>query len=122
MINVTDYNDFSLFLGGLLIIGGIIYLLFRHSLQNIFIAEQEAEKLISEEEMSKIKGPDQTSTHKILLPGTFRYVNLRFSLLSKIFLAIIIGGFLFNQVLMWRMNSSNFLSKLFNINITITKK
>lgn len=130
MINLADYNDFFFFLGGFLVIGGVIYLLFRHSLQNVFIAEQEAERLISEEEISKLKDPDQTSTHKILLrsnklgllPETFRNVNLRFSLLSKILLAIIVGGFLFNQVLMWRMNSSNFLSKLFNINITITKK
>lgn len=121
MINLTDYTDFFLFLGGFLAIGGVIYLLSRHSLQNIFI---------SEEEISKLKDPDQTSAHKIQLPETFRNVNLRFSLLSKILLAVIIGGFLFNQVLLWRMNSSNFLreqvlslgKKLFNINITITKK
>lgn len=121
MGNLTDYNDFFLFLGGFSVIGGVIYFFLREHLQNIFI---------SEEEISKLKSPDQASTHKILLrsnklgllPETFRNVNLQFSLLSKILLAIIIGGFLFNQVLMWRMNSSNFLSKLFNINITITKK
>lgn len=113
MINLTDYNDFFLFLGILLITGGIIYFFFRRSLQNLFI---------SEEEISKLNDPDQVPTHRVLLPGTFKNLNLRLSLLSKILLAIIIGGFLFNQVLMWRMNSSNFLSKLFNINITITKK
>lgn len=129
MINLTDYNDFFLFLGSFLVIGGVIYFFLREHLQNIFISEKE---------ISRLKSPDQASTHKILLrsnklgllPGTFRNVNLQFSLLSKILLAIIIGGFLFNQVLMWRMNSSNFLreqvlsfgKKLFNINITITKK
>lgn len=113
MINLTDYNDFFLFLGGLLIVGGIVYFLFHLSLQNVFI---------SEEEISKLKTTNQASNHDISFPRVSRNMGLQVSLLTKILLAVIIGGFLFNQVLMWRMNSSNFLSKLFNINITITKK
>jgi len=118
---ISDYYDFFIFLGGVLIIGGIIYFLFRHSLQNIFI---------SEEEMSKLKVAGQVSTHEISLLKISKNMNKFFlpkigsqaSLLSKILLAIIIGGFLFNQFLMWRMDSSGIISKLLNISITFTKK
>ena len=106
---ISDYYDFFIFLGGVLIIGGIIYFLFRHSLQNIFI---------SEEEMSKLKVAGQVSAHEVSLPK----IGSQASLLSKIRLAIIIGGFLFNQFLMWRMDSSGIISKLLNISITFTKK
>lgn len=124
MINLTDYNDFFLFLGGFLVIVGVIYLLFRHSLQNIFIAEQEAERLISEEEVSKLRISNQVSTPKISFPEKSKNISYQplTKKLSLMLLVIIIGAFLFNQFLIWRMNSSNFLSKLFNINITITKK
>ncbi|MBI2314500.1 hypothetical protein HYU93_00350 [Candidatus Daviesbacteria bacterium] len=115
MINLTDYTDFFLFLGGILIIGGIIYFLFRHSLQGI---------LISEEEISKLKIPEQVPTTQIQFQTLPKDTGPQALMkkLSVILLIVIIGAFIFNQFLMWRMNSDNFLSKLFNINITITKK
>ncbi|HCE30975.1 hypothetical protein A2778_05515 [Candidatus Daviesbacteria bacterium RIFCSPHIGHO2_01_FULL_40_24] len=115
MINLTDYNDFFLFLGSVLIIGGILYFLFRHSLQNIFI---------SEEEISKLKISKQAPVTQIIFPISLKNTDSQALMkkLSVILLIVIIGAFLFNQFLMWRMNSSGFLSKLFNINITVTKK
>lgn len=70
-------------------------------------------EFITEEEMVKFKRENKAENLEIPIPKIS---------LKKILLIIIVAGFLFNQVLMWRMNSSNFLSKLFNINITITKK
>ncbi len=115
MINLTDFTDFFLFLGGVLIVGGIIYFLFRHSWQNIFISEQE---------LSKLKISKQAPTSQIQFQTLPKYTGSQALMkkLSVILLIVIIGAFLFNQFLMWRMNSSSFLSKLFNINITITKK
>lgn len=115
MINLTDYNDFFLFLGGFLIMGGIVYFLFRRSLQNLFI---------SEEDISKLKGSKQVSIPEISFITSSKNTDSQALMqkLSVILLVIIIGAFLFNQFLMWRMNSSGFLSKLFNINITVTKK
>ena len=118
---ISDYYDFFLFLGGLLILGGIIYLFFRRFLQNIFI---------SEEEISKLKTSNQLSTHEISFQEISKNIALRVrlktksqaSLISVILLAVIIGGFLLNQFLMWKMDSSGILSKLLNISIIFTKK
>ena len=104
MTNITDYNDFFLFLGGGLILGSIVYLFFFKHLQNIFI---------SDEEISKLKTSNQVSSAKIPFPKIS---------ISVIFLVIIIGGFLFNQFLMWKMDSSSILNKLFSISISITRK
>ncbi|HAZ29830.1 TPA: hypothetical protein DCY43_03775 [candidate division WWE3 bacterium] len=113
MSNLSDYSDFFLFLGGFLIIGGIIYLLFRRSLQNIFISEEELSKLNTSKELPDIKVPFYASPKN-----------------NALLLGIIIGGFLFNQFLMWRMGSSGILNgqvisfgkKLFPISIELTKK
>ncbi len=103
MINFSDYNDFFLFLSGLLIFGVIIYLFFLEQLQKIFISEQE---------ISRLKVSNQPSDAKISLP--------RISV-SLILLIIIIAGFLFNQFQMWKLNLSS-QNKQFTINISITKK
>lgn len=104
MINLADYNDFFIFLVGLLIIGGLVYILFGRRLQNVFISDREIQRL---------KATQQLSTLQITLPKIP---------ISVILLIIIIGGFLLNQYLMWRMGSSGILSKLFSITINITKK
>ncbi len=101
---ISDYYDFFIFLGGLLLLGGVIYLLFSRYFKGIFI---------SEEAISKLRTSNQLSTPKISFPKIS---------ISVILLIIIIGGFLFNQFLMWRMNSSGILGKLFSISINITKK
>lgn len=41
---------------------------------------------------------------------------------QSLLFTIIIGGFLFNQFLMWKMSSSGTLNKLFSISISITRK
>ncbi|MCL4417107.1 MAG: hypothetical protein M1268_02870 [Patescibacteria group bacterium] len=101
---ISDYSDFFLFLGVTLILGGIIYLFFFRNFKKIFI---------SDEEISKLKVSKQVPTAKISYPKIS---------ISAILLAIIIGGFLFNQFLMWKMSSSGTLNKPFSISINITKK
>lgn len=101
---ISDYNDFFLFLGALIILGGIIYLFFRRSLQNIFV---------SDEEISKLKALSPAPVAKAPFPKISATVIL---------LVIIMGGFLFNQFLMWRMSSSGILNKLLNLTISITRK
>lgn len=101
---INDYYDFFIFLGGLLLLGGIIYLLFSRYFKGIFI---------SDEELSKLRASHQIPTSKISFP--------RISI-TVILLVIIIGGFLFNQFLMWRMGSTGILGKLFSVSINITKK
>ena len=115
MITLTDYNDFFLFIVGLLITLGVIYVFFRRTFRNIFI---------SEDEVSKLRISKQESTPKISFPANSKNIDSQALIkkVSMILIAIIIGGFLLNQFLMWRMNSSGILSKLFNINITFTKK
>ncbi len=113
MSNLSDYSDFFLFLGGFLIIGGIIYLLFRRSLQDIFISEEELSKLTTSKQLPVIKVSFYASPKNSIL-----------------LLVIIIGGFLFNQFLMWRMGSFGILNKqiisfgknLSPISIELTKK
>ena len=59
MINLSDYTDFYLFLGGSLILGGIIFFFFKRFFQNIFI---------SNEEISKLRASNQISAAKISFP------------------------------------------------------
>lgn len=113
MINLTDYNDFFLFAGGLLIFGGIIYFLFRHSLQNIFV---------SEEAISRLKVSNQASNGRISFPRISRGIKPQSPSISMMLLVIIIGGFLFNQFLLWKMDSPGSISNLLPISISITKK
>lgn len=113
MINLADYNDFFLFLGGLLITGGLIYFFLRHSLQNIFV---------SEEAISRLKATSQVSTSKISFPEISKCINPRSPSISMMFLIIIIVGFLFNQFLLWRMDSPGSIRNLLPISISITKK
>jgi len=103
MISFTDYGDFFLFLSGLLILVGVTYLFFLKHLSRIFI---------SEEEISKLNISSQASTAKISLPKIS---------ISLVLLIMIIGGFLLNQFLMWKLNSSN-QNMPFTINVSITKK
>ena len=70
-------------------------------------------EFVSEEDIAKLKPEKKAENLEIPIPKIS---------ISIILPVIIIGAFLFNQLLMWRMNSSGFLSKLFNINITVTKK
>src|SRR3972149_8639890 len=125
MINLTDYNDFFIFMGGLLVIGGIIYFLFRHSLQNMFLFHKKIVlRFISEEEISKPKISKQVPVTEISFPTSSKNTDSQALIkkISAILLAIIIGAFLFNQFLIWRMSSSGILGKLFSISINITKK
>ena len=100
---ISDYNDFFIFLGGLLILGGIV-IFFRRNLQNIFITD---------EEISELRAANQISTAHVSFPNIS---------ISVILLIVIIGGFLFNQFLMWKTGSPGILGKLFSVSISITKK
>lgn len=100
---ISDYYDFIIFLGGLLAASGIVYFFFLRSLQDIFI---------SEEEISKLAALEQINSLKISFPKIS---------ISVILLTVIIGGFLLNQILMWKMNSSYF-TKPFSISVNITRK
>lgn len=134
MGSLANYNDFFItlftslliFLAGFLIIGAVIYFLFRNFLRGIFI---------SEEEVSKLKALSRIEVHKISVQKPSKTAGLKDSyksgalrnraLLKKVSLilfVIIIGAFLLNQFLMWRMNSFGILNKLLNINITVTKR
>lgn len=114
MINLSDYTDFFIFLGGLLLTAGVVYALFGHRLQSIFI---------SEEAISRLQVSKQISTYRTTYP-VFKNVDSQTLLkkLSVILLIIIIAGFLFNQFLMWKMGSSGIIDKLFSISINITRK
>lgn len=113
MINLTDYNDFFLFVGGLLIIGGVIYFLFHRFLRNIFI---------SEEEISRLRDSGHVSNDKISFPKKSRGTSQQSLPISMMLLIIIIGGFLFNQILLWKMDSPGSISNLLPVNISIIKK
>lgn len=124
MINLADYTDFYIFLGGLILVGGVLYVFLGRRLEKIFIAEQEVERLISEEEISRLQVPNQRLTNQILFPRTVKNIcsQIIAKKLSVILLIIIVAGFLFNQFLMWKMGSSGILNKLFSISINITRK
>lgn len=102
---MSDYGDFFIYIGAVLLLGVVIYFLSRRFWQNIFI---------SEEEISKFKNLNKVQKQTI--------AALSLKKISAIISAIIIVVFLLNQFLMLRMNFSSILNKLSNINITITKK
>lgn len=89
---ITDYYDFFIFLGGILVFGGIIHLILQRNFKEIFI---------SEEEIAKLKSSNPRISVKTIL------------------LIIIAAGFLLNQVLIWKVTSNNSLP---TIKINITKK
>lgn len=104
MINLADYKDFLLFIGGLLVAGGAIYLVFHRRLRNIFISQAE---------VSRLQDLSRTQKRGISLPGSSggpaRTLNSEPAKnpsmpwrVDKILLAIIIGGFLVNQFLMFK--------------------
>jgi len=93
MINFIDYLDFFIFIGGTVILVGILYFFFRDSLKDIFISEDD----IAEPEISK-----RSPVVEILFSED--------------------GGFVLNQFLMWKMTSSAISERPFDINISISKK
>jgi len=99
----SDYSNFFRFLGGGLVLSGLIRVFFSRYLSEVFM---------SEDEISKIKTPTKSSFTKKSFPKIT---------VSLILLIIIIAGFLFNQFQMWKLNLSN-QNKQFTINISITKK
>lgn len=101
---MSDYYDFFIFLSGVLVLGGVLYFFYHRLPHNLFISDRE---------ISKLKSTNQVSTIKIPFPKVS---------ISMVLLIIIIGGFLLNQFLMWRMGSSGVLNKLFSISINITRK
>ncbi len=101
---ITLATSLLIFSGVLILSGGAIYLLFLKFFKNIFISDKE---------ISKLSVSKQISTAG---------VSPRASFVTMVLLVVIIGGFLFNQFLMWRMGSSGNLNKLFSISINITKK
>ncbi len=106
MTNLADYNDFFLFLAGVLILTSVVYFLFRRLPQNIFISEKEMSKL-------RTSRSSKISSYKISFSKTW---------IARILFAIIILGFLLNQFLIWKMDPSGILNKILNFSITITKK
>ncbi|PIY80477.1 MAG: hypothetical protein COY80_02730 [Candidatus Pacebacteria bacterium CG_4_10_14_0_8_um_filter_42_14] len=99
MINLSDYNEFYLFLGGLSVICGITYLFFRDYLQSVFI---------SDDELSKIDRLNSNYASPISLPRVILYetgTRILLKRLSFILLVIIIAGIIFNQFLMFRIGS-----------------
>jgi len=115
MINFGDYTDFFIFLGGLLILCGIIYFLFRNKFNDIFISEEE----MPEPEVSR-----RAPVVEVMFP-TVSKDTVSSPMLKKIgsiLLAIIIGGFLLNQFLMWKLNSAGSSGKPFDISISVSKK
>lgn len=125
MINLTDYTDFFLFLGGFLVVGVVIYFFLRRRLQNIFISEEEIVKLEVSKQVSdlRVSSPkiSGNATSQVLLQSK-KYDSDSFKKLTVVLFIIIIVGFLFNQFLMWKMGSSGILNKLFSISINITRK
>lgn len=69
-------------------------------------------KLITEEELAKLRPEKKAEYFKLVIP------KLPF---KKIFIALIILGFILNQLLMWRAGLFNF-RKFLNINIEVNKK
>lgn len=115
MINLGDYSDFYIFLGGLLVVGGIVYFFIRNKFNDIFISEEE----IPEPEVSKL-----FPVVEVLFPADSKDTvpSPLFKKIGSILLAIIIGGFLLNQFLMWKLNSSGSSDKPFDISISVSKK
>lgn len=101
---LSDYSDFFKFLGGGLILGGIVYQFLLKYPQNIFI---------SDEEISKHKNVQQASVTKTESP--------KISIRTIVFI-LIIGGFILNQILIWKTVLSGNSSKPFSVSINITKK
>lgn len=100
----SDYSDFFKFLGGGMILGGIVYQLLLKYPQNIFISNEEAS------EHKKIE--------QISIPKT---APSRISVKTAMFI-LIIGGFILNQILIWRTVLSGNLSKPFSVSINIKRK
>ena len=100
----ADYADFFRFLGGSLIFGGVVYQLLLRYPQNIFV---------SNEEISKHQKIEQIANPKT--------VSSKISIKAIIF-ALIIGGFLLNQLLIWKTVLSGGVGKPFSVSINITKK
>lgn len=67
---------------------------------------------ISEEELTKLQ-PENQEEWKIAVPKIP---------LKKVFLVVIILGFIINQFLLWKMDYFSSIFKLFNVNIVVTKK
>lgn len=67
---------------------------------------------ISEEELTKLQ-PENEGEWKIAVPKIP---------LKKVFLVVIILGFIINQFLLWKMDYFSSIFKLFNVNIVVTKK
>ena len=99
-----DYADFFKFLGGGLVFGGIAYQLLLKYPQSIFI---------SNEEISQYKKIEQ-------LPITKPEIT-KISIKTVVFI-LIIGGFILNQILIWRTILSGNFNKPFSVSINITKK
>ena len=91
MINLNDYTDFFLFLSGLAIIGGFVYLFFRKYIQNIFISDEE----ISGLKMKSHESIPQIQQLTVDSPALLKKLPI-------VLLIIIILGFIFNQFLTWR--------------------
>ena len=101
---LADYADFFRFLGGGLILGGIIYQFLLKYPQDIFI---------SSEEISQHKKIEHLSIGKPQTPKT--------SIKTIVFILIVVG-FVLNQILIWRTLLSGNFSKPFSVSINITKK
>lgn len=115
MINLSDYTDFFIFAGGLLIIVGITYFVFRNKFSEVFISEEEIpEPEVSTHAPTVEISLSESSENTVSSPLVRK--------IGSILLAIIIGGFLLNQYLMWKLNSAGFSDKPFDINISVSKK
>jgi len=92
MINLNDYTDFFLFLSGLAIIGGFVYLFFRKYIQSIFISDEE----ILELKMASHKPVPQIRQLRVNPLALLKKLTI-------VLLIIIVVGFIFNQFLTWRI-------------------
>lgn len=101
---LADYTDFFRFLGGGLILGGITYQFLLRYPQSIFI---------SNEEISEHKTTQQISISKTVSP--------KISIKIAMFI-LIIGGFILNQILIWRTVLSGNFNKPFSVSVNITRK
>jgi len=97
MINLSDYADFFLFLGGLSVVGGITYLLVRGYFQSIFISDDELSKL---NRVNLKSAPPMQPTLTPLIRIDSQELLKR---LSIILIIIIVTVFIYNQFLIWRM-------------------
>lgn len=103
-MNIIEYSDFLIF-AGLLGLTGIVL--------RFFLAKRLKKFYISEREVAKLQTVEKNSTLEVPVP--------KISLI-KALLIIIIGGFILNQLLIIKLSSTGIFGKLFNINISITKK